>query len=348
MASVERISNERDGIPSAQAHGPTRSRRADLGADDNVRLALASHAPVSGDQNPSDGLAPRHDGAQPDATVHPGGRGRSEAGRALTKAGHESQAVAPPARLGTLADEEEFISAVAAGAVTPAGHQRVAAAVEQMFHALDETAARLLADVDHERRRIERDLHDGPQQRLVGLAIKLELTREQLGASDEAGSDTLQALVAEVVKIIEEIRMIGRGQYPSLLVDRGLPDALRAAALRSVVPVELDVRDVGRYPDEIEAAVYFTCLEALQNTVKHARNATRVWIRLRENGGVRFDVRDDGAGFDEATGNRGAGLTNMRDRVAEVGGTLTIHAAPGRGTRITGTVPLERPDLHLR
>jgi signal transduction histidine kinase len=288
-------------------------------------------------------FAPRREGLRAEATGHPDSRRSPGSGQALTKVGHENGAVAALARHGALAEHEEFGLTVAARVLTAAGHHGFAATVEHVLRELDESATRLLADVDHERRRIERDLHDGPQQRLVALGIKLELTREQLAASGAAGSATLQALVAEVDEILEEIRMFGRGERPSLLADRGLPDALRSAALRSALPAKVDAHNVGRYPDEIETAVYFTCLEALQNAVKHARAATRVWITLRENGAVRFDVRDDGAGFAEATANRGSGLTNMRDRLAEVGGTVTIQAAHGRGTRVVGTVPLGTP-----
>jgi signal transduction histidine kinase len=196
-----------------------------------------------------------------------------------------------------------------------------------------------IEEVDEERRRIERDLHDGVQQRLVVLGIRLALAREQLAVNHEAGSAMLQPLGAEVDEILDEIRSLGQGVYPSLLVDRGLPDALCAVAARAPVPTEVDAPDLSRYPPEIEGAVYFVCLEALQNAVKHSR-ATHVSITLRGNGGdVRFAVSDDGAGFSEPSIDPGSGLRNMRARLARVGGELTVRSAPGRGTRVSGTVP---------
>ena len=128
--------------------------------------------------------------------------------------------------------------------------------------------------------------------------------------------------------------------YPSRLAELGLLSALRSAALRSPLPIDVDFGPVGRHSGEIETAVYFVCLEAMQNAAKHASGATAVWISLRENSALRFEIRDDGPGFAEETAEPGAGLTNMHDRLAAVGGELTVDSAPGRGTRIIGTVPL--------
>jgi signal transduction histidine kinase len=148
--------------------------------------------------------------------------------------------------------------------------------------------------VDEERRRIERNLHDGVQQRLAALAIKRELAREQFAVNEEVVSAMLLPLRVEVDEIIDEIRALGHGVYPSLLRERGLPDALRATAARSPLPAAVDAVDDTGYPAEVEAAVYFVCLEALQNAAKHAR-ATHVSITLRGTGALSFAVADDGA-----------------------------------------------------
>jgi signal transduction histidine kinase len=134
---------------------------------------------------------------------------------------------------------------------------------------------------------------------------------------------------------------MARGVYPALLTDAGLAEALRAAALRAPVAAEVHSDGVGRYAPEVESAVYFCCLEALQNAAKHARDATRVTISLEQGDGLRFEVRDDGPGFDPGTAARGAGLTNMRDRIGALGGEVTVASEPGRGVVVRGSVPVE-------
>jgi signal transduction histidine kinase len=207
--------------------------------------------------------------------------------------------------------------------------------VSQLRRELIELRAEMSMAEDRFRRRIERDLHDGVQQRLVVLAIDLGLAREQLAVSEGSALAVLQRVKAEVEDIVDELRALCRGGYPSLMGDRGLPDALRAAASRTPLPTAVDAPDEARYPAEIEAAVYFVCLEALQNAVKHAR-ATHVSITLRA---PSFAVTDDGIGFRHRSVKPGSGLRNMRDRLAEIGGSLTITSEPGRGTCISGTVP---------
>ena len=189
------------------------------------------------------------------------------------------------------------------------------------------------------RRGIERDLHDGAQQRLVALRIKLELAEDLVREDPEKGLLKLHALGDEVTEALEEIRALAHGVYPSLLADSGLAEALRAAALRAPVPTVVVPDGVGRYPHEIENAVYFCCLEGLQNISKHAEGATGATITLAEDDMLRFEVRDDGVGFN-GNARSGAGLTNMRDRLAAVDGHLTIHSVPDEGTIVTGAIPL--------
>ena len=193
-----------------------------------------------------------------------------------------------------------------------------------------------------ERRRIERDLHDSAQQRLVALRIHLTLAGERLDRSEDR--TMLERLGVEVDEIIDELRAIAHGVYPSILVDQGIGAALASVARRSAMPVGIRNGWLGRHPEAIETTVYFCCLEGLQNAAKHAGPGASATIRLSEaDGWVSFSIEDDGAGFDPDDVERGAGLTNLTDRVAAVGGTLQIDAGPGRGTRITGEIPVQEP-----
>ena len=199
--------------------------------------------------------------------------------------------------------------------------------------------ARIQAAADEERRRIERDLHDGAQQRLVALRIKLELAAERAG-EDGDGAASLRALGADVDEALEEVRSLARGIYPAPLADRGLVEGLRAAALSCALPATVLAAGIDRYPRAIESAAYFCCLEALQNAAKHATGATAAVIDLSDDGDLRFEVRDDGAGFDPALVNGGVGFTSMHDRLAAVGGEVAIESRPGHGTRVTARIPL--------
>jgi signal transduction histidine kinase len=145
----------------------------------------------------------------------------------------------------------------------------------------------------------------------------------------------------EVEEIIEEVRSLARGIYPALLASDGLPEALRAAGQRSPVPVTIAASGVGRLPSDTESAVYFCCLEALQNVAKHAAGATAVAIELGGESELRFTVADDGCGFAPGDTGTGSGITGMKDRLAAVGGELWVESAPGAGARVHGRVPLD-------
>jgi signal transduction histidine kinase len=238
-----------------------------------------------------------------------------------------------------LCEDREFLEAVASYALTALRNQRLAAQVESASREVSQSRARILASADRERRRIERDLHDGAQQRLVALRIQLELVEELMESNPQRGMEKLHALGGEVGETLDEIRTLARGIYPSLLGDRGLAEALRAAALRTPISASVEPGGVGRYPPEVESAVYFCCLEAMQNASKHAHGAHAITISLRQDHALRFQVRDDGAGFDRAASTPGAGITNMRDRLAALGGELKIRSSGG-GTVVTGSVPL--------
>jgi signal transduction histidine kinase len=199
---------------------------------------------------------------------------------------------------------------------------------------------RLVSAQDEERRRLERNLHDGAQQHLVALKVKLGLAEILLARDPERANATLEQLKTDADEALETLRDLARGIYPPLLAEKGLVTALESQARKAMLPVVVDAEGVTRYPQDVEAAVYFCCLEALQNAQKYAQ-ASRVVIRLREEDGLlRVDVEDDGAGFDVATAKRGAGLTNMEDRLDSLGGALSLHSSPGRGTQLTASLPV--------
>jgi signal transduction histidine kinase len=212
--------------------------------------------------------------------------------------------------------------------------------VRKQADALRESRARIVASGDAERRRVERNLHDGAQQHLVALAVNLRLARDIIVDDQEAGLEMLEQLAGEVQETIKELRELAHGIYPPLLVDSGLVEALRAAANRNPLPVDIVADGIGRYASETEAAVYFCCLEALQNAAKHAPDA-RVEIRLwEESGGLLFTVTDDGPGFDPEKAQRGHGYVNMADRLGAIGGTVRWDSEIGKGSQVRGSVPL--------
>jgi signal transduction histidine kinase len=206
---------------------------------------------------------------------------------------------------------------------------------------LQASRARVVAAADAERRRIERDLHDGAQQHLVALAVNLRLAR-QLGESDPAAANAmLEELGTAVQDALQELRDLAHGIYPPLLLDRGLAEALVAAANRAPVPAKVEAGSIGRYRPEVEATIYFCCLEALQNAGKYAGEGARATLRVwEEEGGLLFEVVDDGAGFNLEGQPKGAGFTNMGDRLGAIGGSLRVESSPGAGTRVSGAVPL--------
>jgi signal transduction histidine kinase len=197
---------------------------------------------------------------------------------------------------------------------------------------------RLVEAQDAERRRIERNLHDGAQQQLIALAIQLGLLAESADDPDLI-RQAIPDLKAQLSIALDDLRALARGIYPPLLAEQGLVMALRAQAARSPVPVVVEASQVGRYPQEAESTVYFCALEALQNVAKHAR-ASAAAVRLSGSAGtLEFSVSDDGAGFPAAATRHGSGLQGMSDRLAAHSGTLTVTSQPGHGTTITGRLP---------
>ena len=222
---------------------------------------------------------------------------------------------------------------------------RLTAELVDRLEDLRASRQRLVAAQDDERRRLERNLHDGAQQNLVALKIKLGLL-ENLAEKDPSAARRMAGeLKLDADETLDTLRDLARGIYPPLLADRGLPAALEAQARKATLPVAVDAEGVGRYPQDVEAAIYFCVLEAMQNVQKYA-SANRVEIRLTAiDGQLRFEVDDDGTGFDTGTQARGSGLQNMEDRLDALGGSVEVDSAPGRGTRLRGMLPAKAAEV---
>src|SRR4051812_22421904 len=260
-------------------------------------------------------------------------------GRTVTEVTADGRRIAAIVHDDGLSQDPALVQAAASYALTALENDRLVGQLRSSLEELSQSRARIVAVGDRERRRIERDLHDGAQQRLVALRIRLGMVAERLDADDPLEADVIRELEHEVDGTIDEVRSFARGVYPSLLAERGLSEALRAAGRSAPVPTMVDAATIGRYPPEVEATVYFSCMEALQNAAKHAHGASGVRITLTHNPHLRFMVSDDGEGFDPALAGRGTGITNLRDRLAAVGGELRVDSAPGKGTRISGVIP---------
>jgi signal transduction histidine kinase len=199
---------------------------------------------------------------------------------------------------------------------------------------------RLIETQDAERRRLERDIHDGAQQHLVALAVNLRLAETVAARSPERAAKVLEAQSEAAREAIDTLTQLSRGIYPRLLADEGMVPALRAALAISPVPVRVEAHNVARLPTAIEAALYFCCMEAVQNAAKHSQ-ASRVTVTVStQDESVRLTVDDDGEGFDVSSAEPGAGLANMRDRIDAAGGQLEMRSTPGAGTRVDVLVPL--------
>jgi signal transduction histidine kinase len=219
--------------------------------------------------------------------------------------------------------------------------------LRQRNRELRASRARIVAASDDSRRQIERNLHDGAQQHLVAMAVKIGLARRMLGTDPSTAETMLEELRSDVQDTLRELRELAHGIYPPLLRDRGLPEALQTAANRATLPTTVDADGIGRYPEGVETAVYFCCLEAMQNAGKHAGDRAELTVQVSVDApdqsapALCFAVRDDGAGFDPAVGGGGHGFVNMRDRLGAIGGTLQVTSTAGSGTTIAGRIPLD-------
>jgi signal transduction histidine kinase len=238
-----------------------------------------------------------------------------------------------------LNDDPELLRAVGAVALLAAENAELDSDWHEALHELRRSRARIVRAGDEERRKLERNLHDGVQQRLVAIRIELELASRVVSEA-EVGS-RLDGIAQRVDDALDEVRNVARGLYPPVLSASGLVTALEQIQPRAVAPLRISATGVGRYPPAVESAVYYCCLEAVQNATKHAGPGASVSITLREDAaGLEFEVSDDGAGFDASEAHSGTGLQNMRDRVGALDGRLSIVAAPGRGTVVAGSIPL--------
>ena len=245
-------------------------------------------------------------------------------------------------------DERRALLDALARQAGPALHNvQLAAELQERLDEISRQAAelrasrqRIVSAQDAAARRLERDLHDGAQQQLVAMAITARLARQAAPGDPEKAERLLESLQSAATETLATIRDLAHGIYPPLLAQEGLKAALESQVRRSAVPVRIEADGVGRFAPEAEAAVYFCTLEALQNAAKYS-GAETTTVRLSNgNGRLTFSVTDDGRGFDPAVMTPGAGLQNMEDRVAALGGTLTVTSAPGRGTTVEGWLPV--------
>jgi signal transduction histidine kinase len=213
----------------------------------------------------------------------------------------------------------------------------------RLIEDLKASRQRIITAQDQASRRLERDIHDGAQQQLVALSVKLRLADGLVGRDDQRAHAVLAELRSESTDALENLRDLARGIYPPLLADKGLAAALEAQARKSSINVKVESDAIGRYPHEVEAAVYFCCLEALQNIAKYAA-ASSARVRLLDGeGSLTFEVTDDGRGFDPGSTGYGTGLQGMADRLDALGGKLEVRSAPDQGTTIEGRVPVRDP-----
>jgi signal transduction histidine kinase len=238
------------------------------------------------------------------------------------------------ARLSELGDASGLV------AILARENAELNAALDESRRELARAYARIIAVADRERRKLERDLHDGAQQRLVAIQIKLQMAQES--ALPDVGRQ-LASMSRELELAVEELRALARGIYPAVLTDKGLAAAVRSLATRAPISVGVIDEGTGRFSAPIEVAVYFCVLEATQNAIKHAGSDVRVTVVLGRgrHGGVRFEVTDDGIGMSLPFRQQGIGLISMRDRMDAVGGALEIASSPGAGTTVRGTVPVD-------
>jgi signal transduction histidine kinase len=238
------------------------------------------------------------------------------------------------------ATEEKLVTDLAAQAGLVL---RNAGLTRDLLRTIDElrtSRQRLVTAQDEERRKLERNLHDGAQQQLVALTVKLGLLGRLVERDPSQAKDIAEQLQGDATGALEELRDLARGIYPPLLADKGLVAALESQARKSVVPVAIQANSVGRYAREAEAAVYFSCLEALQNVAKYA-SASRATVSLSDGDGrLRFEVADDGVGFDASSSTYGTGLQGIADRLAALDGELEVRSTPGVGTTLAGSLPV--------
>jgi signal transduction histidine kinase len=286
----------------------------------------------------------RREGVWPDA----------DADRASLRIGNDLPPIPGADRSVPVEHRDELLGALAVTmprneSLSPANHELLRDVASQaglvlrnvrLIEELRASRQRLVAAQDHERRRLERNIHDGAQQQLVALSVKMRLLKALARKDPAKAEELVDQLQADAQDALGDLRDLARGIYPPLLADKGLAAALEAQARKVPFPVRVEPNGVGRYSADAEATAYFCVLEALQNAAKYAE-ASSATVRLgRDDGNLVFAVTDDGRGFDPATTPLGSGLQNMADRVEALGGTIEVASTPGVGTTITGSIPV--------
>ena len=234
----------------------------------------------------------------------------------------------------------QLVSDLAAQAGLVLRNVRLGTALRARLADLQAAQKRLVTAQDEERRRLERNIHDGAQQQLVALAVKARLAGQFAERDPPKAVELIAQIEDETRRALEDLRDLARGIYPPLLADKGLLSALEAQARKSPIDTTVQADGIGRFDQEVEAAVYFSCLEALQNVSKYAQTGQATVRLANGDGHLTFEVRDDGVGFDPRMKGIGTGLQGMSDRLGALGGELHVTSSPGAGTTVRGSVPV--------
>ena len=273
-----------------------------------------------------------------DSEVDPIDVSRAAAGRSATAIRRRGETIAYIVHDPALDTDPELLQAAGHAVLLSLQGSRLESKLRATNDELRASRGRIVASAERERRRLERDLHDGAQQRLMAIQVKLAMAEEHATGGDLIGE--LEAVRVDAAEAVEELRTLAHGIYPTVLRERGLADALRSVAMTVPISARVEDEGIGRFPPDIETAMYFCSLEAIQNAVKHAGPGARVTVTLARHGRcVSFAVSDDGAGMQGQVSDQGLGLISMRDRLGAVGGRLEIVSSPGRGTTVRGSAP---------
>jgi signal transduction histidine kinase len=239
-----------------------------------------------------------------------------------------------------LDDDPELLEAAGQVALLAAENAELDAGWSEALQELNRSRARLVHAADEERRKFERDLHDSVQAQLIAIKLRLDMELTD-GDLSESSRERFRDIMQSLQTAVEQVRQVAHGLYPPLLLSSGLPAAIRRVHSHTTSALEVEAVEIGRYPPQIESAVYYCCLEAIQNATKHGGQGVHVRVRLAEQDGhLTFRVDDNGAGFTRGEAS-GLGLQNMEDRLGALGGRLTITSTPAGGTSIAGSVPLQ-------
>ena len=261
----------------------------------------------------------------------------TDARRAVTRLEHDGRLMAVLVHDPSLLEEPQLVNAAGAAARLALDNARLHAETRAQLEEVRKSRTRIVAAADEERRRIERDIHDGAQQRLVSLGLELRLAHRRLGTTPDPEFDRLITATVDELKVaVQELRELARGVHPAILTEDGLAAALESLISRTPLPVELEA-DEGRLPAQVEATAYFVACEALANTIKHAEASTATVRAHRQGGMLVVEVADDGVGGAQAV--NGSGLRGLADRVEALSGKLVVESPPGKGTRIVSEIP---------